>query len=284
MAPTTAASLATTEASTGSNTLTPDMISDSLNSLQDSVCAKIGAAIQTLRDDIKLDMDSVRGELSAPVTSLRASLGSHDTRLNELEKAADYTGDCTTELRAIVSQLQGGMRELQAKCEDLKGRSRRNNLRLIGVEEGLENGQATQFVSQLLKGVLNLSEAPLLYRAHRSLRAKSKPGEPPRVFIMHVHYTLTRDEKLRKSSQGPLMYKGKMLHSYPEYTTAVMKKGAAFGDVKKRLKSIEGAKYGLRFPATLCVTLPGSKERTFEDPTPALDFINRETHDAVTSE
>ena len=50
------------------------MLSDSLNSLQDSVCAKIGAAIQTLQDDIKLDIDSVRGELSAAVTSLRASL------------------------------------------------------------------------------------------------------------------------------------------------------------------------------------------------------------------
>uniref|UniRef100_A0A0F8CFM7 Uncharacterized protein n=1 Tax=Larimichthys crocea TaxID=215358 RepID=A0A0F8CFM7_LARCR len=61
-------------------------------------------------------------------------------------------------------------------------------------------------------------------------------------------------------------------------------KGKGFGDVKKRLRSIEGAKYGLRFPATLRVTLPGSKERTFEDPTLALDFINREIYDADPSE
>ncbi|KAJ8270844.1 hypothetical protein GJAV_G00119920 [Gymnothorax javanicus] len=53
-----AASSATPEASTSSNTLTPKTLSDSLNSLRDSVCEKIGAAIQTLREDIKLDIAS----------------------------------------------------------------------------------------------------------------------------------------------------------------------------------------------------------------------------------
>lgn len=161
------------------NMLTPTMLTDSLNSLQDSVCAKIGAAIQDLRADIKLDIDSVRNELSSAVTNLQVSLASHDTRLKELEKAAEFTGDCTTELRATVSQLTGDVKELQAKCDNLEGRSRRNNLRLTGVEEGLENGQPTQFVSQLLKDVLNLNETPLLDRAHRSLRANRNLGNPP---------------------------------------------------------------------------------------------------------
>lgn len=136
----TAASPASPEASTGSNTLTSKMLFDSLNSLQDSVCGKIGAAIQTLREDIKLDIASVRSELSVAVTSLQASLASHDNRLKELEKAADYTGDCTTELGVTVTQLQGDVRELQAKCEDLEGRSRRNNLRLT--ELGPAAGQS----------------------------------------------------------------------------------------------------------------------------------------------
>ena len=39
-APAAAASLATPEALTSSNTLTPKMLPDSLNLLQDSVCAK----------------------------------------------------------------------------------------------------------------------------------------------------------------------------------------------------------------------------------------------------
>ena len=101
---------------------------------------------------------------------------------------------------------------------------------------------------------------------------------------MRVHYTHSRDEILRKSARGPLMYQGKMLHIYPDYTTVVMRKRAVFGDVKKRLRSIEGAKYGLQFPAMLRVTPPGSKEHTFEDPNLALDFFKRGTRDADPNE
>lgn len=167
---------------------------------------RLGRLFKTIRADIKLDIDSVRSELAASITSLQASLTSHYTRVKDLEKAVDFTGDCDNELHATVGQLQGEVRDPQAKCEDLEGRSRRKNLRLTGVEEGAESGQPTHFVSHLLKELLNLDEAPLLNRAHRSLRAKSKPGEPPRVFILRVHYTLTRDEILRKSSRGSLVY------------------------------------------------------------------------------
>lgn len=104
-----------------------------------------------------------------------------------------------------MGQLQVEVRDPQAKCEGLEGRSRRKHLRLTGVEEGAESGQPTHFVSHLLKELLDLDEAPLLNRAHRSLRAKSKPGEPPRVFILRVHYTHTRDE-IYASPAGALWY------------------------------------------------------------------------------
>lgn len=41
------------------------------------------------------------------------------------------------------------------KCEDLEGRARRNNIWLVGVREGAEVAQPTEFVSQL-KDILGL--------------------------------------------------------------------------------------------------------------------------------
>lgn len=100
---------------------------------------------KTIRADIKLDIDSVRSELAASITSLQASLTSHYTRVKDLEKAVDFTGDCDNELHATVGQLQGEVRDPQAKCEDLEGRSRRKNLRLTGVEEGGRERTANTF-------------------------------------------------------------------------------------------------------------------------------------------
>ncbi|KAA0715464.1 hypothetical protein E1301_Tti019579 [Triplophysa tibetana] len=56
----------------------------------------------------------------------------------------------------------------------------------------------------------------------------------------------------------------------------VAKKRAAFTDVKRLLHSCPGVKFGLRFPATLKITLPGGATHTFEDPATAMDFAKEE--------
>ncbi|KAJ0036998.1 hypothetical protein NQD34_005675, partial [Periophthalmus magnuspinnatus] len=231
-----------------------------------------GQDIRGLKIDLNKSIESVRAELTASVTNIQATLSSHDTRIKDLECSASFTGDTVTSLDSATAQLQKEMKELRAKCEDLEGRSRRNNLRLVGVEEA-ERGQPTKFVSELLKEILGLDAAPLLDRAHRSSQEKTKQGGPPRVFIMCVHYAHVRDEILRKSSQQPLMYMGRKVYIFPDFTSSVAKKRAAFGDVKKRLRSVEGARYGMCFPATLRVTLPGKRERTFVDPKLVMDFV-----------
>uniref|UniRef100_A0AAV2M5G9 Uncharacterized protein n=1 Tax=Knipowitschia caucasica TaxID=637954 RepID=A0AAV2M5G9_KNICA len=53
------------------------------------------------------------------------------------------------------------------KCEDLEGRSRLNNIRVVGVPEGSEDSRPTVFVAKLLQGLLGLDGEPVLDRAHR---------------------------------------------------------------------------------------------------------------------
>ncbi|KAK7944569.1 hypothetical protein WMY93_000297 [Mugilogobius chulae] len=259
--------------------LTAAMLTQALNNLKESVCEKIGNDISDMKSDLSKNIDSVKSELATSVASIHATLASHDTRIQDLESSVTFTGDTVTSLHSTVAQLQKEVGELRNKCDDLEGRSRRNNLRLVGVEEGVERGHPTKFISELLKEILKLDVAPLLDRAHRSLQPKPKQGEPPRVFLMHVHYTHVRDEILRRSNQQQLVYMGRKVHIFPDFTSSVARRRAAFGEVKKRLRSLDGVKYGLRFPATLRITFPGKKERTFIDSKLAMDFIDNELGD-----
>lgn len=68
---------------------------------------------------------------------------------------------------------------LQAKCEDLESRSRRNNLRLLGVEEGAEGPRPTNFIAVFLQDLLQLDEKPSLDEAHRINCVKPQDGKPP---------------------------------------------------------------------------------------------------------
>lgn len=68
------------------------------------------------------------------------------------------------------------MSSLKAKCEDLESRSKRNNVRVVGLREDMEGSQATTSMAKWLHETLHLDSLPVIDWAHRSLRPKPKTG------------------------------------------------------------------------------------------------------------
>lgn len=208
---------------------------------------------------------------------------SHDQAITELQRACTDHSDLLTSLDSTVSTVKAEVKLLIDKCEDLEGRARRNNIRLVGVPEGAEGGRPTEFIAQLLMDSLGLEELPLLDRAHRTLQSKPSDGKPPRPFVIRVHFFHVRNDILRRASEAPLLHQGKRLFLFPDYTSSVAKKCAAFTDVKRLLHSCPGVKFGLRFPTILKITLPGGATHNFEDPATAMDFVKLNLKSAVSS-
>lgn len=144
----------------------------------------------------------------------------------------------------------------------------------MGIPEELEGASPTEFISNLLQKVLRLEEKPLLDRAHRTLQAKPRSDQPPRPFVIRVHYCHIRELILRQARQGKaLSHNGRPIHIFPDLTASEAKRRAAFGDVRKRLRDIQGARFGFRYPARFRITLPGMSERSFTDPQLAMNFV-----------
>lgn len=151
---------------------------------------------------------------------------------------------------------------------------RRNNIRLVIVLEGVEGPRPTEFMAGLLQELLGLEEKPLIDRAHRTLQSRPRDGEPPQPFVIRVHFFHVRNDILKRSGEAsPLIYRGKRISIFPDYTTAVAKKRATFGPVKHQLRACPGVKFGLIYPAVLRLTLPDNSTHRFEDPTAAADFV-----------
>lgn len=73
---------------------------------------------------------------------------------------------------------------------------------------------------------------------------------------------------------------------FPDLTAAEAKRRAAFGDMRKQLREMQGARFGFRLPTMFCITLPGAKERMFTNPQLALDYVvstvrNSDDHEDV---
>ncbi|KAJ8358111.1 hypothetical protein AAFF_G00032810 [Aldrovandia affinis] len=204
----------TDDANVASSTLDAPLLQSMIDSLKSDIFVKIDALSASLRSEIS----SVRQELKSSIEPLQRTVDAHEETVRDLERAATDHSTRIDELESTVSMLTSQVKRLDDKCEDLEGRSRRNNIRVLGVPEGLEGHRATDFVAQLLQDLLGLNEKPLLDRAHRILERSPRRG-PPRPFV----------------------------------------KRAAFGAVKRTLRSYPNVKFGLLFPATLRITMPDGR-------------------------
>lgn len=146
-----------------------------------------------------------------------------------MTKAANATSDVVTDLKAKVKALQSRVDQLSENCLDLEGRSKRQNLRIAGVKEGLENGKKTRdFVAQLLAEVLQLDERPMIDQAYRALRVRPEDNEPPRHLIIKIHYCHVFEEILKKVMQsGTLTYQDQQIQILRDFPPAVVKCRAA---------------------------------------------------------
>lgn len=109
---------------------------------------------------------------------------------------------------------------VQAKLEDLESRSRRHNIRIMGIKEKTENGKPSEFASSLLPELLgreNFDKPIQIDMAHRS--AKPAAGNRPRAIITRLHHLQVKELMLRLARQkAPLRFKGDTVQIYPDLT------------------------------------------------------------------
>lgn len=266
----------------GAAALSESVFIKALENLRQDIYDKLDSKIDTVTQTLRSEMLLVKTELKVTLTSLQTTVNAQGATIRELEESATVCSDDITSLQSTVRVLKDEVNSLKVKCEDLEGRSRRNNIRLIGVPEGFEMPHPRESVSQLLKDILKLDEAPLLDRAHRTLREKPKTGAPPRPLIIRVHYFHVKEQILRRAgAAAPLLFQGNKLFIFPDFAPSVAKKRLQFVNVKRLLHTCSGVKFGLFYPAELRITLPDGVVRKFTDPAAAADFVTKDLKDSA---
>ncbi|KAI4889417.1 hypothetical protein NFI96_008496, partial [Prochilodus magdalenae] len=136
-------------------------------------------------------------EFKETLGSLTEAVSAHDARIDSLESA--------------LKKMEGVNTALQQKIEDLEGRSRRNNIRIIGVPEGAEGTRPTDFVAELLPKLLgeeNFNLPLVVDRAHRSLQPRPADGARARPIIARIHLFQVKEKIMQlQRLHGPLQFR-----------------------------------------------------------------------------
>ncbi|KAE8288334.1 hypothetical protein D5F01_LYC12201 [Larimichthys crocea] len=248
---------------------------DEVTRIKNDICSSIDARIQIIYTELKEELVTMKRETQKSITALEETTASQGKTITEIEKSASFHSDEVTTLRRQVTRLNSEVEKLTGKCEDLEGRSRRHNIRIIGVPEGAEGPRPRDFIAGLLQDALSLEDKPLIDRAHRTLRKKPDPHEPPRPFVLRLHYFHVLEDILRRASVAKqLHYGGKRIQIFPDYPPAVAKRRALFNRSRELLRNIPGVRYGLLYPARLLITYDG-KQTSFTDPTKAEEYAEQ---------
>ncbi|KAK7881017.1 hypothetical protein WMY93_030606 [Mugilogobius chulae] len=210
--------------------------------------SEIMKAIASSEKTILERIDSSTKDLNDKIDTIKEDLEKHETRLDSVEFGLNTYSDRTVELESEVSKLKSEVAKSTDKVDDIEGRQRRCNARIVGVKEGFENtGKTTDVVATMLKEMLGLNFTPTLDRAHRSL---GQPGNSPRAIVVKFHYFQEKEDVFRRAaSSQPLFLQDMKISIFHDFTAIVAKKRAAFSEAKRLLRDVTGVKFGVLFPS-----------------------------------
>lgn len=209
---------------------------------------------------ILMEIKDFRKENAQQFEDVKAELCKTNARLEEAECRILDTEERVQTMEDIVIELLQLQSKLQSQLTDQEGRSRRNNIRIYGVNEDEEKSAPTMidFVENLLREKLQLPPTLDLHieRAHRALTTAPPAGVPPRSIIARFMSFKTKDEILRKAWQMKgFQWKGKQINLDHDYAPDVLKQRQAYTESKRILKQ-RGIRFQTPFPAKLRVFFP----------------------------
>lgn len=238
--------------------------------------AEISSLLEEHRIALAADFKSSFETLSNTLEKLNSTVSDHGQRIGALEDNSNEVDRRLSELEKVCTTLQRENVSLTSKLADLEGRSRRQNIRIVGLPESIEGSRPTTFFAQLLVDVLGteiLPSPPELDRAHRSLAPKPAPGAKPRPVIIRLHRFQVKDLIIREARRrGNLSFKEHGIRIYEDYTTDVLKQRAEYKEVMAELYK-RGYKPSLMFPAKLRITMPNGEKAWIKSAAEAGKFV-----------
>ena len=168
----------------GAQPLTLDMLIGELEKLRKDVTGELTTSLNTAMAPIQASLQKIADTVAshtATISAMETALSSHSDDLSTLQHEV-------ATLKSKVETTTQMNEKLQLAVEDLVSRSKRQNLRVIGIPEGAEGTDARLFMTTLFQDVIGdaLPDTSFeLDRAHRSLGPKPAQGSRPSLVRFH---------------------------------------------------------------------------------------------------
>ena len=239
--------------------------------------ATIASLLEEHRNALSAEFKATISTLETKLDCIQTTVSDHTQSIASLESNANEQDGRIQSLESTCAKLAESNTKLQAKLTDLESRSRRNNIRIIGLPESIEGPRPSTFFSELLAEVFGkdvLESAPECDRAHRTLSSRPGPGQRPRPVLVRLHRFQQKERIIReaRAKRGKLRYRGTPIAIYEDYPSEILEQRKEYQEVMSELYQL-GFKPALLFPARLSITLNEGARKRLSSVSEAKDFI-----------
>uniref|UniRef100_A0A8C5QZX8 Uncharacterized protein n=1 Tax=Leptobrachium leishanense TaxID=445787 RepID=A0A8C5QZX8_9ANUR len=149
------------------------------------------------RSDFKEMLDNMQATFGREIADVRADISAIDTWVTQLEARA---GDQAPGAHDADPLMECRYSDMHRRLDDLENRTRRHNIRVGGVHEGVT--ETKDFLLGAFVHILGCPPLPFtaIDRAHRALRPKAATeAAPPRDIICHLPDFALKDAIMQKA-------------------------------------------------------------------------------------
>lgn len=235
------------EGNTGANNNAPDA-----NTHDGTDPGHATVSLETIFGELK----SFREDNQHQLKQIKEEINKFNKRLDEAETRIDGAETRIQTMEEIISEILRVQEEMRAKLTDQEGRARRQNIRVYGVPEGLEEGTTMiTFLEHLLKSQLEFDDSTDLQieRAHRALARRDVDAAKPRSIVARFASFRVKEEIVRRSwAKKGFSWRGNKINIDHDYAPEVLRERKKYSEVKRVLKN-NNIHFKTRFPARLRV-------------------------------
>lgn len=217
----------------------PTTYSVVVKAVQDVMAPLMEAQAESLKRAIQ-DIKSQFHQLAQQVATNEHRIGETFQDVHDLKRSYD--------------KLQKSHLQLSNKVDDLENRSRRCNLRIVGIPESVKSHKLSKFLQTTLPSILNIQDAcsdMVIERAHRLGPLRQEADNRPRVVIFKTLSFLHKEALWQASRKmKDIRWNDARLFVFQDYSSEVSRARKEFSTLCSRLVK-DNRKFALLFPARL---------------------------------
>ena len=220
---------------------------DALKGVRDEM-ARLREEMGQIRTEATQSLDSCREETRNRIAAVEMDIRDQRKDMGLVEERIGETEEWNTEAQDFITTLIEQQSKLQEKLTDLEGRSRRNNIRIWGVKEGLEGDSAKKYIEELIDKELDVPGGGELQiqRAHRAPAPRPAENKPARAIIVNFLSFDVKENVLKTAWKKSVQVAGQRVTFDHDYSTEIAAKRRDYAGLKRILKE-----KGLRFQSPM---------------------------------